>query len=421
LALLRIEIELRRHAGRGNGKLIVTKEQFVEYMRVHPRLIAPALRELEALGLICIDHGRGGNGEHRQPNRFLLNYLCGAVDAHELITNSWKQFKTLEEAAKVAAEARKAKDVAKVNYGRRNAAHKNISRGHLVYLTPRTLSVPESPKLPGTLGVPTAPGPLSVPTSDISGGGGAKGGWSLKKRRAAEAAPAHTRFGGNAGPPLLEWTTRTLTEIACTDELRQLYAATEPVPAIDLLKLSRGVWRQAALTFHWQKRATENEHPNERRKTENFNGTDDNRKSALERICRRARPNGGQVRVRRRSPRYVHRHARTVMEDMGKIDIEGSVAYFRDHGGYCDCEILLNVDRDWLWADAEPFESWPYQLDLYMRFRADREGVEYALSPEFFLANPADSYFGVIVRDDELIADKQNPEALEAWKHGEKK
>jgi Protein of unknown function (DUF2695) len=119
--------------------------------------------------------------------------------------------------------------------------------------------------------------------------------------------------------------------------------------------------------------------------------------------------------------RYVHRHARTVMEDMGKIDIEGSLAYFRDHGGYCDCEILLNVDRDWLWADAEPFESWPYQLDLYMRFRADREGVEYALSPEFFLANPADSYFGVIVRDDELIADKQNPEALEAWKHGEKK
>jgi Protein of unknown function (DUF2695) len=40
-------------------------------------------------------------------------------------------------------------------------------------------------------------------------------------------------------------------------------------------------------------------------------------------------------------PRYVHRHARTVMEDMGKIDIEGSLAYFRGHGGYCDCEILL--------------------------------------------------------------------------------
>ena len=45
-ALLRIGIELRQHAGRCNGKLIVTKQQFVEF-GLHPRMITPALRELE--------------------------------------------------------------------------------------------------------------------------------------------------------------------------------------------------------------------------------------------------------------------------------------------------------------------------------------------------------------------------------------
>jgi hypothetical protein len=33
------------------------------------------------------------------------------------------------------------------------------------------------------------------------------------------------------------------------------------------------------------------------------------------------------------------------MHKMGGINVEVSLAYFEDHGGYCDCEILLNVDR----------------------------------------------------------------------------
>ena len=66
---------------------------------MHPRMIPAALRELAALGIIQITmHGRGGNAEYRQPNRFLLNYQCGAVDAYEQITNAWNKFKTLEEA-----------------------------------------------------------------------------------------------------------------------------------------------------------------------------------------------------------------------------------------------------------------------------------------------------------------------------------
>ena len=127
LALLRIEIELRRHAGHGNGKLIVTKEQFIEF-GIHNDCVAPALRELEALGVIIItERGRGGNAE-RQPNRFRLNYLCGAINDQVAPTDTWDRFKTIEEAEHVARQARANKDPIKVAYGRQNAARKNISR-----------------------------------------------------------------------------------------------------------------------------------------------------------------------------------------------------------------------------------------------------------------------------------------------------
>jgi hypothetical protein len=36
-------------------------------------------------------------------------------------------------------------------------------------------------------------------------------------------------------------------------------------------------------------------------------------------------------------------HAKAVMRDMGGVDIESSLDYFENHGGYCDCEIILNV------------------------------------------------------------------------------
>jgi hypothetical protein len=44
------------------------------------------------------------------------------------------------------------------------------------------------------------------------------------------------------------------------------------------------------------------------------------------------------------APGCVHRHAKAVMTAMGGIDIEKTLDYFKDHGGYCDCEILLNVE-----------------------------------------------------------------------------
>ena len=39
-----------------------------------------------------------------------------------------------------------------------------------------------------------------------------------------------------------------------------------------------------------------------------------------------------------------HLYAEAVMAELGGIDIDGTLEFFREHGGYCDCEILLNVD-----------------------------------------------------------------------------
>jgi hypothetical protein len=39
-----------------------------------------------------------------------------------------------------------------------------------------------------------------------------------------------------------------------------------------------------------------------------------------------------------------HRHARAVMQRMGGVDVRKSLAFFRANGGWCDCEIIFNVD-----------------------------------------------------------------------------
>lgn len=37
--------------------------------------------------------------------------------------------------------------------------------------------------------------------------------------------------------------------------------------------------------------------------------------------------------------------AKAILEKMGGIDIEETLKYFDRNGGYCDCEILFNIDR----------------------------------------------------------------------------
>jgi hypothetical protein len=99
----RIEIELCRHGGRDNGKLPVTYEDFVRY-GIDRHGIAPALRELQALGLLEIEQqGLAGNADLRRPHLFRLTYL--PTDQGPA-TNNWRSMMTLQQAKNVAAKAR---------------------------------------------------------------------------------------------------------------------------------------------------------------------------------------------------------------------------------------------------------------------------------------------------------------------------
>jgi len=103
-ALARLEIEHAHHGGNDNGRLPVTFDQFVEF-GIHRHAIAPALREISALGFVEItERGRAGNAEWRRPHKFRLTYR--QVD-RAAPTDEWKRIKTKEEAETVAQEARR--------------------------------------------------------------------------------------------------------------------------------------------------------------------------------------------------------------------------------------------------------------------------------------------------------------------------
>jgi hypothetical protein len=100
----RLEIELAHHGGRENGKLPVTYEQLVEF-GLHRHCIAPAIREVEALGFTQVtEHGRGGNAEYRKPNLYRITYR--PTDDGMPPTDNWRRIKSIEEATALALEAR---------------------------------------------------------------------------------------------------------------------------------------------------------------------------------------------------------------------------------------------------------------------------------------------------------------------------
>jgi hypothetical protein len=101
--LARIEIEHGRHGGKDNGRLPVTFDQFVEY-GIHRQAIAPAIRELVALGFIEITRqGRAGNADWRRPTLFRLTYR----DCFDFKpTHEWRQI-TETDADMIAKGARR--------------------------------------------------------------------------------------------------------------------------------------------------------------------------------------------------------------------------------------------------------------------------------------------------------------------------
>ena len=119
--LARIQLEHLAHAGKENGKLPVTFRDFSEY-GVHWNAIAPAIREVEAMGFIRVtQEGRSGNGEWRIPNMFALTHLP-TID-NPKPTEDWKRIKTAEEAEVLTKAVRNAKSKnQKASIGKRSSA-----------------------------------------------------------------------------------------------------------------------------------------------------------------------------------------------------------------------------------------------------------------------------------------------------------
>jgi hypothetical protein len=90
-----IELEHMRHGGQKNGSLIVTYADMAKYGLGHRRICARVIREIAVLGLAEVAHGRSGNREFREPNRYRLTYLPANGKPP---TNEWREIKTIEDA-----------------------------------------------------------------------------------------------------------------------------------------------------------------------------------------------------------------------------------------------------------------------------------------------------------------------------------
>jgi hypothetical protein len=104
--LARIQIEHAHHAGKENGKLPVTFRDFHKF-GIHPNAIAPAIREVAALGFIRVtQEGVASSAkEYRVPNMFALTHQP-TNDGQDAPTDDWRRHKTIKDANAAARKAR---------------------------------------------------------------------------------------------------------------------------------------------------------------------------------------------------------------------------------------------------------------------------------------------------------------------------
>jgi hypothetical protein len=171
----RLEIEFGRHKGKPeeNGALPCTFDDFGEY-GVNRAAIAPAIRELVALGFIRVTRkGSAGNERHRQPALYLLTYQHHG--SHAMLEDGWKRIQTLEEAELIAENARKARaDPRAADFGRRGGKArwaKKQSPGDGNHTEPSMETIP-NPSDGNHTDRPNFPVMDSIPLSRVSHGSG---------------------------------------------------------------------------------------------------------------------------------------------------------------------------------------------------------------------------------------------------------
>jgi hypothetical protein len=143
----RIEIEHLAHGGAENGRLIVTYDQLAK-LGIDRKAIAPAIRELTALGLLEVtETGHAGAAGDGKANRFRLTYVN--VKSGEQPTNEWRRVDTTEIAKAIVAAVKReasprARDLGKRSW-RAKMTEKNLSSQNGTGSVPKT--EPSGPNL----------------------------------------------------------------------------------------------------------------------------------------------------------------------------------------------------------------------------------------------------------------------------------
>jgi hypothetical protein len=105
LMLSRLQVEHCRHAGKENGWLAVTYNQFVEW-GVPRRAIKPTINHLVRVGLLVVERRGRGHAGDGEPSLYRLTYLKSkfvpvAGSPYYLEpTNDWEKFETKTKASK---------------------------------------------------------------------------------------------------------------------------------------------------------------------------------------------------------------------------------------------------------------------------------------------------------------------------------
>jgi hypothetical protein len=165
MVLARVEIENHLHAGVENGRLIITYDNFEEY-GIDRHSIAPAIRELVALGFLTVRKQR--LDAYRTVNVFRLTYRHAKGQRGDG-THEWLHLaiETVEQAQKIARQARAAKDETNIRVRRKQqVVGGGKYQGQWGKPSPQA-AVGDTPTLGPVREIPT--------TIDISGGVGGRG------------------------------------------------------------------------------------------------------------------------------------------------------------------------------------------------------------------------------------------------------
>jgi hypothetical protein len=151
-----------------NGELVCTFADFEAYGVYNRHQIAPAIRELAALGFIEVTRkGAAGNADHRQAAMYLLTYR--PFGSAQYRTNGWRRIGSLEEAERVAKVARAKKADARAReFGRRGGIASRAKKRDLgarndtevsveTTLRETTFSLETTPRIHGSPRVKTTP------------------------------------------------------------------------------------------------------------------------------------------------------------------------------------------------------------------------------------------------------------------------